>query len=173
MLMPVSFCSLHVDHITNVRYNNNMNERFIKKVNETMKSQYVLAQQSGVSFSTINGLINQNHSINKCSAITLTRLANAMNIELETLLDPYPVMDEIHGKYKNIEYKWHWNGTSMEIHFKYENEQISIDTGNKLHLPEYMHTFPLIAEMEIEEFMDEKEFQKETEQLYGQLFSKA
>ncbi len=160
-----------VEFITNVRYSEIMNERFIEKIKNKTKSQYDLAQRAGVPYSTINGLMNQKHEINKCSASTLLKIANVIGVEIGELLDPYPVMDKMEGIYKNIQYHWHWNGKTMEVLFRHHGKEVVLDTKNKLHFPDKMNAYRYIAEMEIDEFLSGLEFEVEAKSYYGKLFS--
>lgn len=52
-------------------------------------SRYRLAQLSGVPYTTLNDICNEKTSLDKCSAETVYRIAKALNISMETLLEPY------------------------------------------------------------------------------------
>ncbi|MBQ6441827.1 MAG: helix-turn-helix transcriptional regulator [Lachnospiraceae bacterium] len=150
-----------------------MNERFITIIKNKAKSQYELAQRSGVPYSTINGLMKKKHEVNKCGASTLLKIAKATGVEIGELLDPYPVMDRMAGEYRNIHYHWNWNGKTMEVSFRYHGEDVTLDTKNKLHFPDKIDAYRFVAEMEIDEFLSNFEFEEEAGAYYGKLFSQA
>jgi len=52
---------------------------------------YRLAKDSGVPYATVNDICNGKTRIEKCSAETIYKLAKALKVTMETLLEPYVV----------------------------------------------------------------------------------
>ena len=51
-------------------------------------TKYRLSKQSGVSYSTISDICNSKICIEKCSAETLYKLSKALDVSMETLVEP-------------------------------------------------------------------------------------
>ena len=56
---------------------------------ERNMSIYRLAKESQVPYATVNDICNQKAQLEKCSAETIYRLASALNVSIEELLEPY------------------------------------------------------------------------------------
>ena len=54
-------------------------------------SVYRLAKLSEVPYATVNDICNGKTKLEKCSAETVYRIANAMDISMEELLAPYMI----------------------------------------------------------------------------------
>ena len=52
-------------------------------------SIYKLSKVSGVPYATCNDIVNGKASLEKCSAETVYKIANALNVSMEKLLEPY------------------------------------------------------------------------------------
>ena len=52
---------------------------------------YRLAKDSGVPYATVNDICNGKTRLEKCSAETIYKLAKALKVTMETLLEPYVV----------------------------------------------------------------------------------
>ena len=142
-----------------------MNKRFIEALKKCNMSQYILSKRSGVPFSTVNGLVTEKHSINKCSSASVLKLASIMNVTPEKLLDPYPVMDGVSGKYLGWSYKWSDDNGSMILSISKDTKKDVIETQNKFHFPEDMQLYYLITEMLIDRYLYEKEIESKCQEL--------
>lgn len=84
---------IFVDNITVYRYN------FAKKgcanmtiddiIKEKKITKYRLSQTSEIPYTTLSDICNGKTNLLKCSAETVYRLAKALNVSIETLLEPY------------------------------------------------------------------------------------
>lgn len=128
-------------------------------------SQYILSKRSGVPFSTINGLVTGKHSINKCSSASVLKLASVMNVTPEKLLDPYPVMDGVSGKYLGWSYKWSDDNGKMILLISKDTKKDVIKTQNKFYFPEDMQLYYQITEMLIDRYIYEKEIESKCQEL--------
>ena len=52
-------------------------------------TKYALAKKSGIPYTTVNELCNGKTRIEKCSAETVYRIAKALEVSMESLLEPY------------------------------------------------------------------------------------
>ena len=137
-----------------------MNERFIKKVKESGLSQYSLSNISGVPYATVNGFMTGKHCINSCAASTLSKLAVALNEDMEKLLDPYPVMDKVKGEHCGIKYQWHYNGKTTDVIIKEKDGDVVVNTGSVYKFPEDMKLYRLFAEAFVEDYLERKRLDK-------------
>ena len=142
-----------------------MNENFIEAVKKSNKSQYKIAKESGVPFSTINALFNGKQSVNNCATVTILRLSAVIGEDFFCLLDPYPLLDNTCGEYKGIKYMWKNCNGSMQLNFDYNGEHVVIDTGLKLNLPSKQTEYPTIAEWNIDRFLQGKRFEADAKEL--------
>ena len=142
-----------------------MNENFIEAVKKSNKSQYKIAKESGVPFSTINALFNGKQSVNNCATVTILRLSAVIGEDFFCLLDPYPLLDNTCGEYKGIKYMWKNCNGSMQLNFDYNGEHVVIDTGLKLNLPRKQTEYPTIAEWNIDRFLQGKRFEAYAKEL--------
>ncbi|MCQ2796479.1 MAG: helix-turn-helix transcriptional regulator [Bacilli bacterium] len=55
---------------------------------ERKMSKYRLAKLTDIPYSTINDICNHHASINKCNVLTVYKIANALNVTIEDLLEP-------------------------------------------------------------------------------------
>ena len=119
-----------------------MNENFIEAVKKSNKSQYKIAKESGVPFSTINALFNGKQSVNNCATVTILRLSAVIGEDFFCLLDPYPLLDNTCGEYKGIKYMWkNCNGSMQQTEY------------------------PTIAEWNIDRFLQGKRFEAYAKEL--------
>lgn len=52
-------------------------------------SQYRLSKTSGIPYATINDICNGRTQLEKCSAETVYRLSQALDVSMEILIEPY------------------------------------------------------------------------------------
>lgn len=113
-------------------------------INSLLKQQnmsiYRLAKESGLPYATVNDICNQKAALEKCSAETVYRLANALNVSMEDLLAPQLterssfelfkssvchrlkdmgdvpfLIDLIESNYIRIYYDWEWYPESLYL----------------------------------------------------------
>lgn len=56
---------------------------------EKSMSKYRLAKTSGVPYTTINDICNQKAKMEKCPAETIYKIAKALDVSIETLMEPH------------------------------------------------------------------------------------
>jgi predicted nucleotidyltransferase len=64
-----------------------MNSVFKKALNDSGMSMYSLAKQTDVPYTTINRLVNEKLSINNCNAGAIFKIAEALGVQMETLIN--------------------------------------------------------------------------------------
>lgn len=64
-----------------------MNSRFKEALDDSGMSMYSLAKQTGVPYTTINRLVNEKLSVNNCNAGAIFKIAYALGVRMEDLMD--------------------------------------------------------------------------------------
>ena len=64
-----------------------MNSGFKKALNDSGMSMYSLAKQTDVPYTTINRLVNERLSINNCNAGAVFKIAAALGVRMEDLMN--------------------------------------------------------------------------------------
>ncbi len=59
-----------------------------QKLKEKNMSVYRLAKESGVPYATVNDICNNKAQLEKCTAETIYRIAQVLNVSMEELLSP-------------------------------------------------------------------------------------
>ena len=74
-----------------------MNSGFKEALGKSGMSMYSLAKQTDVPYTTINRLVNERLSINNCNAGAVFKIASALGVQMETLMNNDRVysLDEI------------------------------------------------------------------------------
>ena len=74
-----------------------MNNGFKEALNDSGMSMYSLAKQTAVPYTTINRLVNERLSINNCNAGAVFKIASALGVRMEDLMNNEQVytLDEI------------------------------------------------------------------------------
>ena len=142
-----------------------MNDNFIAAVKKSNKSQYKIAKESGVPFSTINALFNGKQSVNNCATATILRLSVVIGEDFLSLLDPYPLLDNTCGEYEGIKYTWKYCDGSMQLLFDYRGEHVVINTGLQLNIPAKQSEYATIAEWNIDRYLRNKRFEAYAKEL--------
>ena len=134
-----------------------MNERFIQVVRNSQFSQYRLAKDSGVPFSTINGLMLGRQQINNCAAFTVYTLARCLNVDISELLD-FSISTT--GIYQSIKYEWMDTYTGKNLCFQYNQIPVTIKTDLQPCLPSEQQYLPIFASWLIDDYIQEQQFQR-------------
>lgn len=64
-----------------------MNSGFKNALNDSGLTMYSLAKQTGIPYTTINRLINERMSINNCNAGAVFKIASALGVRMEVLMN--------------------------------------------------------------------------------------
>lgn len=134
-----------------------MNDKFISLLKNNNISQYKLSKDTGIPFSTINGLMCKTHEINRCSVPTVAKLANYFKVDISDIIDSYPVMNNVCGQYMEYRYKWQVGEDGlMDICILNLPEKTVIHTGYQCDSLKQMPIYKLVAEMLIDIYMEQK-----------------
>ena len=109
-----------------------MNERFISLVKKSDITGYKLSKKSGIPYTTISELLTGKKDINKKSAETVLRLAEALNCSIADILNPVFVMDGVSGKCNGVSYIWKRKNDYMVLETTYKKKKRVIETKYKL-----------------------------------------
>ena len=86
---------IHIDNISVDRYNNSKGRCIIMTIQERLKennmSVYKLSKASTVPYATCNDIVNGKAKLEKCSAETVYKIAQALSVSMESILAPYLV----------------------------------------------------------------------------------
>ena len=135
-----------------------MNERFKEKVSRSGMSQYKLAKAAGVPFATVNGLMTGTHSVNKCSAAMLARLAGVLKTPVEELLDFYHVMEGVQVRIKGYRCEWQLEDGQMTLVIHDKNKAVKKQTGIAMNYPERRRDYDAIGEFCVDDYIEQQEF---------------
>lgn len=151
-----------------------MNEKVIALFEEKKISKRQLAKLCGLQYTTINKLINQKQQVNSCSGTTLMKMAAFFDVKIEDLLDPFAILDNVEGRYKDIDYIWHDAGNTMELIVEIEGNKYNRVMERSYIIPDNFKYAPIFAKQEIEQLLEELELKKIAKEYKdGKISSKA
>jgi len=140
------------------------NIRFNKVLKESGLSMYALSKRSGIPYTTINEIHNGKNDINQCAASTVCRLAAALNVSSDAILNDIYYLDGVKGKYKGIEYIWRSRSNST-LTFDYNGNPVTIDTGDFYNIPSRIEYYNIIAGWMIKEYIEHKQWEEDVKQI--------
>ena len=146
-----------------------MNERMIHLFKQSGLSKYALAHRSGVPYTTVNEILNAKTDINRCASETVFRLAAVLHARPETVVNDIHILDGYKGKHRGVRYMLRFNGASMEIIFRYNGEDVILETGQQYRLPERRDDYLTFVEWHIDDYLDEREFQEHAKSLFKEM----
>lgn len=157
-----------LETITPWRYNSVevmvMNDRFNQVLKRSGLSMYAVSRMSGVPYTTVNEIHNKKIDINQCASGTLFRLASALNVKPDEIINPIRYMDGTTGRYQGITYTWSYDNGS-QITFQYDGKQVTLNTGRDYNIPGRNRIYNQCAEWMIQDYIDEEKWQKEAERI--------
>lgn len=133
-----------------------MNGKFIRKIEETGKTIYNISKETGIPYTTLSDLIREKTGINKASAETVYLLSLYLNCPVADILDEFPLIRNVSGKYRNIKYKWEFQN-KMELHIWDGNVEKIISNGYACNQERFFTSYKLMTEMLIDYYLEEKE----------------
>jgi len=149
-----------------------MNENFKLALKKSGMTKYKLAKKAGLPYTFINELANDKACINNKSVASIIKLAGALNTKIESLVDNFPILDNVSGKYNGIQFKWHDINGTMHLYLKDGKKETIIKTGYELAFPKDAAVYHTIAQLYIEKYIRDKEFEiaskKIKEKYYGE-----
>ena len=125
---------------------------------------YALAKRSAVPYTTVNEIHNGKIDINQCAASTVFRLAAALGVTSEDIINPIYYLDGVKGKYKGIDFTWSTSDVSR-ITFEYEGEPVTLETSAIYNIPGRLEYYNIAAGWMIKEFIEHKEWEKHAQAL--------
>ena len=139
-----------------------MNEQLISLMKKEGLTSYALAAKSGLPYTTIYRLAAGTLSTNKISAESLQRIAYVLNTSSENLLNCFEIMDNVRGSHRKIRYTWEKaHNDDLYVRFVHNGNMVLIRIGSNLTDPAYRKYYDAFAEMNIDDYIEEKAFQKE------------
>lgn len=136
--------------------NSGFNEALIR----SSMSMYALSRLSGVPYTTINEIRNGKNDINQCAAGTVWRLAAALDVPADSIINNINYLDGVRGKYKGIDFVWSTDESS-QITFEYEGKPVTLSAGAIYNIPSRIRYYNIIAGWMIKEYASRKEWEKE------------
>lgn len=129
------------------------NKKFNAVLSDSGMTMYALAKRSGVPYTTINEIHNGKNDINQCAAGTVFRLAAALGVSADEIINDIIFLDGIKGKYKGIEYTWSTDECSY-ITFEYNGESVTLSTGAYYNIPSRFDYYNIVAGWMIKEYIE-------------------
>ena len=147
-----------------------VNTGFNEALKNSGMSMYALAKRSGIPYTTINELHNNKNDINLCAAATVWRLAAALGVPADHLINSINYLDGVSGKYKGIDYIWSTGADgNSQITFEYEGESVTLNAGAFYNIPSRIQCYNIFAGWMIKEFLDKKEWERQVQAIAGRL----
>ena len=127
-------------------------------------SMYALSKRSGIPYTTINEIRNGKNDINHCSAATVCRLAAALGVTSDNILNDINYLDGVRGRYKAIDYIWSSAENSL-LSFEYQGDSVTLDAGALYNIPSRIEYYNIIAAWMIKEYIEHLEWEKEAQMI--------
>lgn len=138
------------------------NHNFNNILEKSGMSMYALSKRSAVPYTTINEIHRGKNDINQCSSGTVHRIAVALGITVEEILNEIHYLDGVKGKYKGIEYVWSTgDGNRSQITFHYEGKEITLSDGKLYNIPSRIEYYNIVAGWMIKEYIAKEQWKKE------------
>ena len=141
-----------------------MNDKIIDLFEAKKINKRQLAKSCGLKYTTISELLNKKQQINSCSGRTLMKLAAYFEVSIEELLDPFPILENVEGKYGGVDYIWHDDGTNMELIIEAEGNTYHRVMEGMYIIPQNFKYAPIAAEQEIDMLFEELELSRIAEE---------
>ena len=148
--------------------NNTDNHAFLEALKKSGLTAYGLAQRTGISYTTISELKTGKRSINHCSYEMVYKLAYALHSDMKDLCNPVYILEGAEGHYKGIHYVWH-NNTDTYLSFNYKGTSVELHGQTLLTVPWDYTVYQKLAEIRIDQFLQEKELDNRINRLTGKI----
>lgn len=140
------------------------NSKFNSALQGSGLSMYALSRCSGVPYTTINEIRNGKNDINQCAAATVWRLAAALGVSPNDLINDINYLDGVKGKYKGIDFIWR-SETNTVITFEHNGSTVTLDTGAFYNIPSRLQYYNIIAGWMIKEHLEHIQWEKDAKEL--------
>ena len=141
-----------------------MNENFTAALEQSGFSMYSLARVTGIPYTTINELKNQKNDINRCPAETVFKIAEALQVPAESILNPIIYFTNIQGTYRGIHYTWICNECT-ELVFDYKGQKVTVSMGKILDVRRFRRLYRYFAEFAILDHIKKEEWEEAQDKL--------
>ncbi len=143
-----------------------MNDKFIKKIKELNITPYRISQDTGLSYTTLNELVNGKISINNVAAEKVYRLCLYLGCDMNEVLNNFSPYDKIKGYYKGHSYHWAQNNKKLIVSISKNKKHVINDSIKVVDLKEPYKFAKLYSEAIIDKYIKEKEKDALYEKLY-------
>lgn len=154
-----------IDSIPPSRYNKNMNDKLKRKIRELNISAYRLSKDTGISYTTINELLNEKISINNVSAEKVYKLSLYLDCDISDILNDFSKYDRLEGKYNGYSYRWEQKKNCIKVYVCDHNSTIKEEKMKSINT-EHPYKF---AKLYAEALIDNLEKEKTKEMIYEKL----
>ena len=142
-----------------------MNKKFKLKIKELNISAYRLSKDTGISYTTINELLNDKISINNVSVEKVYKLSLYLGCNISDILNDFTTYDRLEGKYKGYSYHWEQKKNNIKV-FVCEQKDTIIEQKMKSINTEHPYKF---AKGYAEALIDNYKKEKDKEMIYEKL----
>ena len=146
-----------------------MNEYYKSKVNSSEKSLYRISHETGIPYTVLNEIYNEKKNINNITSETVYKLCLYFDCDMESILNPFPLLKNSKGIYRKIPYRWVAtdNGEEMELQISVKDEPETIISLSRALPDAYKEYNNLVTEVVIDDYLKRE---KEEEVLNGAIF---
>lgn len=142
-----------------------MNDKFINLVKQSNKSAYAISKETGIPYTTLSELLTKKKSINKIASETVYKLCLYLKCDMKDILNEVSFYDCLEGKYKSVHYKYTKDATSIKFYIIDKKKEHLVDEYENIYVQNPLEFATLNAMVWIENYLDEKESEKEYEKL--------
>ena len=137
-----------------------MNKKIKMLISRTKKSIYTISKETGIPYTTLCELVNGKTNINKCSSETVFLLSLYLKCSVGDLINEFPLIKGVSGKYKGIKYYWKYDEKNkMELHILQNKKDIIIDSGSMFSEPQFYSETRGMTELLMDYYLEEQEVQ--------------
>ncbi len=138
-----------------------MNQKLYRKILDTGKSVYLISKETGIPYTSLNDIVNGKVDVNKCASETIYLLSLYLQCNIEDLLNDFPLIDGVSGKYRNVKYYWKYDvERNMELHVLEKKNDVIIDYGSMFSQSRFYNETRRMTELLIDYYLEEKEAEK-------------
>lgn len=142
-----------------------MNDKFKLKMKELNISAYRLSKDTGMSYTTINELLNDKTSINNVSAEKVYKLCLYFGCDISDILNDFKTYDKLEGKYNGYSYHWEQRKNNIKVYVCEKNDTIMVEKMKSVNT-DYPYKF---AKGYAEALIDNYRKEKDKEMIYEKL----
>lgn len=121
---------------------------------------YAISRMTGIPYTTINELANSKNDINKCSYETVKKLAAYFRCNPSEITNPIHYIENVHGTYRKIPYKWVMVNGMEELHINDNGEEVVLLRDDQMTQARFSREYFATTLCYIDIYLNKKEARK-------------